>query len=43
MALKRAKYDLKYGRGRFRVLRRFKEPRTGEIRETIEIHEPIPI
>lgn len=37
MAVKRCKYDLQYGRGRFRGLRRYKNPETGERRDTIEI------
>jgi len=37
MALKRAKYDILFGKGRFRALRYWRDPRTGEKRQTIEI------
>jgi hypothetical protein len=33
----RAKYDIAHGKGKFRRLRRYKDPRTGEIRKTIEV------
>jgi hypothetical protein len=33
----RAKYDIAYGKGKFRRLRRYQDPRTGEIRKTIEV------
>lgn len=33
----RCKYDIQFGRGKFRRRRRFVDPRTGERRETIEI------
>jgi hypothetical protein len=36
-AVKRCKFDIQYGRGRFRARRRYKDPRTGERRETVEI------
>ena len=38
-ALKRCKYDLLFGRGIFRARRIYKDPRTGERRETIELHD----
>ena len=33
----RAKYDIQFGKGRFRRLRRYQDPRTGEIRKTVEV------
>lgn len=38
-ALKRCKYDLVFGRGIFRARRIYKDPRTGERRETIELYD----
>lgn len=38
-ALKRCKYDLLFGRGRFRARRIYKNIETGERRETIEIYD----
>jgi hypothetical protein len=33
----RAKYDIQFGKGRFRRMRRYRDPRTGEIRKTVEV------
>ena len=38
-ALTRCKYDLVFGRGIFRARRIYKDPRTGERRETIELYD----
>jgi len=35
--VKRCKFDILFGHGRFRARRRYKDPRTGERRETVEI------
>ena len=34
---KRCLYDIKFGRGKFRRRKIWKDPRTGETRETIEV------
>lgn len=34
---KRCQFDMEFGKGKFRRRRIYKDPRTGEVRETIEI------
>jgi hypothetical protein len=33
----RAKHDIQFGKGKFRRLRRWQDPRTGEIMKTVEV------
>lgn len=33
----RNRFDIQFGKDRFRRLRRYQDPRTGEIRKTIEV------